>query len=63
MGAMQKAQELGATLRSGIAWVWALGFTQEKGEEFIKWLDANGGEHRGIYPRNDGSGLVDIRFR
>jgi hypothetical protein len=45
-----KARELGATKASrAINWTWASGFTKPNAEEFIRWLDANRYEHRGIY--------------
>jgi len=62
MRAWNKAEELGAVCRSGINWTWADGFTRDKAEEFIRWLEANGYEHRGIYPEQ-GCNLCRVRFR
>jgi hypothetical protein len=61
-----KARELsGSEPRMGINWMWACGFTKEKAEEFIRYLDEHKPyriEHRGIYP-SDREGYYDIRFR
>lgn len=62
--AIDKARELGATIKGGINWIWAIGLPLAKAEKFIAWLNKNHYEHRGIYPRRDGdSELADIRFR
>jgi len=61
---IKKAEELGATTSYGINWVWASGFpSMEKAEEFIRYLDSHGVEHRGIYPDRSRAGFYDIRFR
>jgi hypothetical protein len=65
--AFAKAVALGAEISGGINWDWAVGFpTREAGEEFIKWLEANRYEHRGIYTDTSNGELLDtvsIRFR
>lgn len=62
--AMDKAVELGATIREGgISWIWADGFPSLlKAQEFVDWLDANEFEHRGVYEGNN-TPLCDVRFR
>lgn len=65
--AHEKAKELGATIDGGINWDWAISFpSREVGEEFVKWLEANNYEHRGVYAdTRDGETLatVSVRFR
>jgi len=64
MGPSEKARELGATkIEGGINWTWALGFTEEKAEEFVKWLNKNAFDYRGPYPPSGRNVTYDIRFR
>lgn len=63
MTATDKAEELGATaIEGGINWTWAKGLEKSKAEEFLKWLDANGYEHRGMYGTEDVN-IFDVRYR
>ena len=59
-----KAAELGATIvaERGINWTWSHGFpTREAANEFVKYLDSLGFEHRGVYPNEDGT--CSVRWR
>jgi len=59
-----KAKELGAKeIRGGINWTWAFGFTKEKAQEFVKWLDENEYDYRGVYPPSGQKTGYDIRYR
>jgi len=60
MEATEKALSLGATIKGGINWTWALGLSLNMAKEFIVWLNDNEYDHRGIYTRND---VYDVRYR
>jgi hypothetical protein len=56
----EAAKYPGVATIGGINWTWSSGFIRrEDAEQFIKWLDTHGFEHRGIY----GDGPFDIRWR
>ena len=59
-----KAKELGATeFRDGTNWAWCCNFpTRLCAEDFTRWLDQEGYEHRGIYPPDRGC-LWSVRYR
>lgn len=63
---MVKAEQYAQTLEQeskmihGINWTWISFKERSNGELFIKYLDNNGLEHRGIYAEDPGCA---IRFR
>lgn len=64
MNASDKAIELGAEkIDGGINWTWAISFPNRRiAEEFVRWLEENGYEHRGVYPDED-STSCSVRYR
>jgi len=60
--AEQYAQSLEpeSKMSHGINWTWISFKNKSNGELFIKYLDENNFEHRGIYANDPG---CDIRFR
>ncbi len=58
-----KAKELGAKeVMWVINWCWAKDFRRaDGGREFVRWLDANGFEHRGYYPADPKSTNPNLR--
>lgn len=53
---------VGVEVDSGIAWVWARGFSHDGARQFVAWLDQHGFEHRGVY-RGRTELHSDVRFR
>jgi hypothetical protein len=63
MTVYNKIKELGGDVpTSGINWQWTAFPTEDAAKQFIEWLDANGGEHRGIY-HDEGEPKFSVRFR
>lgn len=48
------------TTHSGMCWSWAEGFTRDQAYDFLKWLEANRYEHRGVYRLG---GDYSVRYR
>lgn len=67
----EKALALGAqAIEEGINWTWAVGFpTKQAAEDFVRFLESIGYEHRGVYGKPHGAAYrypedtFAVRFR
>lgn len=53
----------GRLQEGGINWTWMYFDRQEDADEFVRQIDANDGEHRGVYKPDARNTCYSVRYR